>query len=94
MSGAPEPVPGELPPAALAALARGNKIEAIRIVREAYGLDLKDSKDLVDAYEDAHPVTRSAGPREDRGLLRVALILALIVAVLAVYGWFTGGAPR
>jgi ribosomal protein L7/L12 len=34
-----------LPPEAIDALQRGNKIEAIKIVREASKLDLKDAKD-------------------------------------------------
>lgn len=34
----------------------GNKIEAIRIVREKLGLDLKDAKDLVDRMEQGEPI--------------------------------------
>lgn len=37
--------------AMLAALDRGNKIEAIKIVREALGIELKQAKDLVEAIE-------------------------------------------
>lgn len=33
------------------ALARGNKIEAIKLLREATGLGLKESKDAVDRME-------------------------------------------
>ncbi|RZL61229.1 MAG: hypothetical protein EOP81_17735 [Variovorax sp.] len=40
----------QLPPEAMAALARGETVEAIRIVRERTGLDLKESKALVDRY--------------------------------------------
>lgn len=43
-----------LPPEAAAALARGELIQAIKIVRGATGLDLKEAKDLVEAYA-AHP---------------------------------------
>jgi ribosomal protein L7/L12 len=39
-----------LPPAAIAALERGNLIEAIKLTREATGLDLRASKELVDRY--------------------------------------------
>lgn len=42
----------ELPPEAIAALARGQVIEAIRIVREHTGLGLKESKERVDRYND------------------------------------------
>lgn len=40
----------ELPPQALAALAAGKTIEAIRLVRLAHGVGLKDAKGIVDAY--------------------------------------------
>jgi ribosomal protein L7/L12 len=42
--------PGELPTEALAALQTGNKVEAIKLVRAARGLGLKEAKDLVDHY--------------------------------------------
>lgn len=38
----------KMPPEALAALQSGHKIEAIKIVRERLGLDLKTAKDMVD----------------------------------------------
>ena len=41
-----------LPPEAIDALQRGNKIEAIKLVRAAQKLDLKDAKDRVDAYNE------------------------------------------
>jgi ribosomal protein L7/L12 len=39
-----------LPQEVLQALARGQQIEAIRLLREASGLGLKDAKDAVDAH--------------------------------------------
>lgn len=48
------------PPAAIAALSNGNNI-----VREAWGVDLKDAKDAVEAYVTAQPA-RAAD--RDRGL--------------------------
>lgn len=39
---------GVLPPQARQALAEGKKIEAIKLVREATGLGLKEAKDTVD----------------------------------------------
>jgi hypothetical protein len=90
----PRHAPGELPPEALAALARGSKIEAIKIVRETQGLGLKEAKELVDAWQDAHPAPRTAGPRTDSGLRRVVMIALLIAAAYAIYSWFAGGAAR
>lgn len=49
----------KLPAAAISALQRGNKIEAIKIVRNEHGLDLKDSKDLVDAYLRTQPAIQA-----------------------------------
>ena len=46
-----------LPPEAAAALARGDLIQAIKIVRAATGLGLKEAKDAVEAYA-AHPDAR------------------------------------
>lgn len=51
-----------LPPAAIQALRQGQTIAAIKIVREAAGLDLKAAKELVDAYLESHDaVAPSAG---------------------------------
>ncbi len=42
-------LPDRLPVEAIAALQSGSKIEAIKIVRSAFGIDLKDAKTIVDA---------------------------------------------
>lgn len=39
----------------VAALHAGQKIEAIKLYREAYGTDLKDAKDAVDALQAQQP---------------------------------------
>ena len=64
--GAPRPLvaPGALPPAALDALRRGNKIEAIRLVREHHGIGLKEAKDLVEQHEQlVAPTVEGLSPR-------------------------------
>jgi hypothetical protein len=43
----------DLPPAAAEALRAGNKIQAIKIYREATGVGLKEAKDAVDRAESA-----------------------------------------
>ena len=49
------PVPGgPLPGNVVEALEQGNKIEAIRRLRESSGLGLKEAKDAVDAYNHTH----------------------------------------
>ncbi len=76
-----------LPSEALAALERGNKIEAIKIVRAAQGIGLKEAKDAVEAHARDHPIGASRG---SPGLVREASgkplwILVLIVAAVAFY---------
>ena len=48
------------PSEAVAALNAGNKLEAIRIIREKTGMGLKDSKDRVEDYIDHTPALKSA----------------------------------
>jgi len=43
------------PGAAEAALLKGNKIEAIKIVRKDRGVDLKEAKDIVEQHVATHP---------------------------------------
>lgn len=49
-----------LPLSAIGALALGQKIQAIKIVRAETSLDLKAAKNLVEAYEKEHPDIRPA----------------------------------
>lgn len=77
-----------LPLAAIAALQEGNKILAIKLVREATGLGLKESNDLVSAYIAGRPELRerfgAIAARGRRGcLLVIALVAAVIAAVVA-----------
>ena len=51
----PNPHARQLPQEAIARLHEGNKIEAIKIVREAHGIQLKEAKDVVDAYVKTQP---------------------------------------
>jgi ribosomal protein L7/L12 len=68
----------------------GRKIEAIKTYREATGLGLKESKDLIDALElrlrTAEPERFTAPPSKGCGL--VVLTIAIAVAVLSC--WLSG----
>lgn len=56
---------GAWPPAAVEALRRGNKIEAIRLVRQHTGLGLKEAKDAVEAHERTMvPTVEGLSPRD------------------------------
>lgn len=89
-----------LPAEAATALARGQKLEAIKIVREHTGLGLKESKELVEAHEaQADPRAASSGssatgtghagmaPGEvPRSGSRGMLIVAAVVLAIGGYG--------
>jgi len=47
--------PDGLPPEVVSALRSGRKIEAIKLLREAKGIGLKEAKHAVDAYIRANP---------------------------------------
>lgn len=67
---------------AVEALARGQVIEAIKIVRQSTGLGLKESKDAVDAHLAAHPELREQIQGQSaEGGRRVLLALALLAVV-------------
>ena len=78
-----------LPGPVIEALARGNKIEAIKLLRDLRGSGLKESKDDVDAYIESRPDLRTrfaaAAEQQSKILLKWVVILAAIAA--AVY-WF------
>ena len=81
--------PLQLPPTAVAALEQGNTIEAIKIVRLERGLDLKDSKDLVDAYLKGRPDLQrrleAAQAEARQGFVRWLTIFFALAALLAYF---------
>ena len=84
------PTPRPFPTAAIAALSNSNKIEAIKIVRQEWGTDLKDSKDAVEAYVKTQPALaatmQEARARSQPSGLTWLFVVALIGAV--VYYFF------
>lgn len=86
-----------LPPEAAQAMARGNKIQAIKLVREHTGLGLKEAKDLVEAHEEASPRTGhgAAVPGAPGEVPRSSgaggLVIGVLVLAVLGYGllkWF------
>jgi hypothetical protein len=79
-----------LPPDAAMALARGDKIEAIKLVRAETGLGLKEAHDWVEAHRSTPrmPTGLAPGevPRIGGAWLWILVILAVVVAV-----WLTVG---
>jgi len=79
---------GEIPLSAVVSLQEGNLIEAIRQTREAGGLQLKESRDSVLSYLEAHPDIRerfqAARNLRQGGWRRFLLPLALVILAIAV----------
>jgi hypothetical protein len=78
-----------LPPDVRAALDRGQKIEAIKLMRERTGLGLKEAKDAVETYR---PATASShAPGEVHGSGKQWWWIALTVVIAVVFGYFIRG---
>jgi hypothetical protein len=83
----------ELAPEIVAAINAGRKLEAIRLLREEYGMGLVEAKDVVEELTAAsESVRNSAGPqplRMETGLGRLVLLVLIIAAAVAGY-WLAG----
>ena len=89
--------PAFLPQKAADALRRGNKIEAIKVVREATGMGLKESKDYVEAAVAADPAllaqykaSTPAGSAGNAGSVIIVIALVVLAAAGAVVFFFAG----
>lgn len=76
---------GPLPADVVAAIQRGNKIEAIKRLRAARNLDLKDAKDLVDGYVRNDPVLTRKFQRQSTNSLRVLWLLVAGAILVLLY---------
>lgn len=79
---------GPLPVAAIAALNKGNKIEAIKIVRRERGVDLKQAKDAVDEYLRSQPALQASLAAKQAEARDSALRWLAIVIAIAVFAYF------
>ena len=82
-----------LPATVVAALQGGNKIEAIRLLREATGLGLKEAKDVIDASSNSRGrVGEELSPGQVATSGKwVWGLLALVAVCVAAYVFLTGG---
>jgi len=72
----------------------GDVIAAIKVVRAERNLGLKEAKDLVDAYIRSQPSLRQKMEQAQAEIwqkLKRGLIVALIFAAAAAYGFFRAG---
>jgi len=76
---------GPLPPDVLAALQRGNKIEAIKLMRQLTGLGLKEAKDAVEASPEHAQLGQGSPGEVGRSGSMGWVLLALVIAALVVY---------
>ncbi|RYY80406.1 MAG: hypothetical protein EOO69_02965 [Moraxellaceae bacterium] len=78
---------------AIAALSRGRKIEAIKIVRQQTGLGLKQSKELVEAYEQQHMLSATSASigitaNKSRHSLAIGILVLLLVGLMLALMFF------
>lgn len=81
-----------LPVAAISALHRGNKIEAIKLVREERGIGLKEAKDAVDEYVRTQPSLQStfAAAQAQSGRTALLWLAILIGCAILLYVFLKG----
>ena len=79
--------PQQLSAAAIAALQRGNKIDAIKIARQEMGLGLKEAKDLIEAYIADNPALQEQLRMQSRGGLLGWIFMIIVALVAIVYFW-------
>ena len=69
-----------LPPLAVSALMKGQKIEAIKIVREQRGIELTEAKEIVTEYIRSDPIIQAElknAPRNSSGFGWILLLIVL-----------------
>lgn len=88
----------ELPPEVMQALRAGHKVEAIKRLRRARGIGLKEAKDAVDAVSLSvapHPPDTMTVRRDSRGgIAKLFLLLLAVGLALAAYVYLGGGTGR
>ncbi len=75
-----------LPPLAVSALMKGRKIEAIKIVREKQGIELKEAKEVVEEYIRSDPLIQIELKHVQRNSSGFGWILLLIG--LGTLAWY------
>jgi ribosomal protein L7/L12 len=81
----------ELPPNVVNALSKGRKIEAIKLLRDAERMDLKDAKETVEAYAQSRPEMSAALETASReGVARLLRWALVAVAAFVMWYWLRG----
>ena len=87
-NGAKETETPELPPAVIAALTNGRMVEAVKLLREARGIGLKEAKDALDDYIIANPGLRRKLEAQRAEAMRGGMLWLAALIALATIGWF------
>src|SRR5215813_9560833 len=74
--------------AAIAALQRGNKIEAIKMLRAERNIGLKEAKDAVDDYVSSQPSLLASLASAQNDARRTALLWLAVLAGLAFLAYY------
>ena len=74
--------------AAVSALRRGNKIDAIKIVREERNIGLKEAKDAVEDYLRNDPALQSSLAASQANAKRAALRWLAVLVGLAILAYY------
>lgn len=78
----------DIPAAAVAALEKGSKIEAIKIVRIDQGIGLKEAKDVVEQYLDTKPDLQKRMNAASMEAAKGGLGWMFLVAVVALVAYY------
>lgn len=79
---------GELPDAAVAALQNGRKIEAVKILRREWNIDLQEAKDAVEQHLSGINHSRVVQSAPMIGAGRGGSLWLLVVVIVVVTGYY------
>ena len=77
-----------LSPSAIAALHDGNKLEAIKIVREEHNIGLKEAKGAVEAYVRTQPALESTLAAAQARTKQSALLWLVVLVGLGLFSFY------
>ncbi|MFV8819540.1 ribosomal protein L7/L12 [Haliea sp. E17] len=76
----------DLPPEVIAEIEANRKVSAVKLLRKAHGIGLKEAKELVDGYCESE--TGDGGhqvPEADTGIGRIIILIIGVSAIYALY---------
>lgn len=76
----------DIPEDVIAEIKAGRKITAIKLLRNRLGVDLKEARQIVDAYIEQNPAgTEASGPETDTGIGRVIIVAIGAGVIYGIY---------